>query len=77
MNDIEKSDNVVVPMKLTNKGANPLAESVEERTLTKGNTHQTTAVRIQCRVTASSGLVGVRKEFIVLTPITQGSSPVR
>lgn len=61
MNGIEKSDNVVVPMKLMNKGVNPPAESVEERTLTKGNIHQATAVRTQCRVTTSSGLVDVRK----------------
>ncbi len=61
MNDIEKSDSVVVPLKRTNKGGNTPAESVEGRTLAKGNTHRTTADRTQCRGSASSGLAGVRK----------------
>ena len=61
MNDIEKSDSVVVPMKRANKGGNTLAEPVEERTLAKGNTHQPTTTRTQCRDSVSSGLAGVRK----------------
>jgi group II intron reverse transcriptase/maturase len=61
MNDIEKSDSVVVPMKRVNKGDKIPAESVEERTLAKGNTHQPTTTRTQCRDSVSSGLAGVRK----------------
>lgn len=61
MNDIEKSDSVVVPMKPANKGGNILAEQVEGRPLTKGNTYEATADRTQCRGSASCGLVGVRK----------------
>lgn len=61
MNDSEKSDNSVVPIKETNKGDKTLAESVEERGLVKGNTHQTTTNRTQSREQVSSGLEGVRK----------------
>jgi len=34
-----KSDKVIVPMKQANKIGKPTAESVEERTLIKRNTH--------------------------------------
>ena len=61
MNDIEKSDSVIVPLKRMNKGVNTPAESVEGRTLAKGNTRQTTTTRTQSRDSVSSGLVGVRK----------------
>lgn len=61
MNDIEKSDSVVVPLKRANKGDKTPAEFVEERTLAKGNTHQTTTTRTQGRDSVSSGLAGVRK----------------
>jgi len=61
MNDIEKSDSVVVPLKRANKGDKPPAEPVEERTLAKGNAHQTTTTRTQRRDSVSSGLAGVRK----------------
>ncbi len=53
MNDIEKSDSVVVPLKRANKGDKTSAEFVEERTLAKGNTHQTTTTRTQCRDSVS------------------------
>ena len=55
-----KSDEWVLPMKPSNNGATP-AERVEGRHSTKGNACQPAAVRTQCRVAASSGLVGVRE----------------
>ena len=61
MNADEKSDKVIVPEKPSNNGGLPLAESVEERTLPKRNTSQTTVVRTQRRVATSSGLAGVRQ----------------
>ncbi len=61
MNDTEKSDRVVVPTKPANKRDETRAEQVEGRMRAKGNAHQTTADRTQSRVSASSGLAGVRK----------------
>ncbi len=61
MNADEKSDKVIVPEMLPNKGSLLPAEVVEERTLPKRNTSQTTAVRTQSRGTASNGLAGVRQ----------------
>ena len=61
MNADEKSDKVIVPEMLPNKGSLLLAEVVEERTLPKRNTSQTTAVRTQSRAAASNGLAGVRQ----------------
>lgn len=61
MNTDEKSDKVIVPEKRPNKESLLLAEVVEERTLPKRNTRQTTAVRTQSRGTASNGLAGVRQ----------------
>ena len=43
------------------KGGNNPAESVEERTLAKGNTGLTPTPRTQSRDSVSSGLAGVRK----------------
>ena len=57
----EKSDKVIVPMKRPNKGVKSPAEAVEGRTLVKGNSVETTAVRTQSRVAGSSGLDAVRK----------------
>ena len=57
----EKSDKVIVPKKRLNKENKFSAEVVEERTLPKRNTGQTTAVRTQSRDVASSGLAGVRQ----------------
>ena len=57
-----KSDNCIVPEKQSNKdGEIPLAESVEERQLTKGNALDTAAARTQCRTTVSTGIFRVRK----------------
>ena len=61
MNTDEKSDKVIVPGKQANKTPSGAAEFVEGRTLPKGNTSQTTAVRTQSRVAASSGLDRVRQ----------------
>ena len=61
MNDSEKSDRVVVPTKPANKRDETRAEQVEGRMRAKGNAHQATADRTPRRVSASSGLAGVRK----------------
>ena len=50
----EKSDSVIVLMKLSNKEGLPLAETVEGRTLPKGNSDRETAVRTQSQIAASS-----------------------
>ena len=62
MNDCGKSDSRVVPAKLANKTGQPVAEPVEERRLTKGNTGQQNALRTQGRDRgASSALERVRR----------------
>ena len=62
MNDRGKSDSRVVPAKLANKTGQPVAELVEERRLTKGNTGQQNALRTQGRdIDASSELERVRR----------------
>ncbi len=45
----EKSDSVIVLTKPSNKEGLPLAETVEGRTLPKGNSDQETAVLTQSR----------------------------
>ena len=57
----EKSDNVVLPTKLSNKEGSSSAETVEGRTLPEGNSQQTTVDRTQSRVATSSGLLSVRQ----------------
>ena len=57
----EKSDNVVLPMKQSNKEGLPSAETVEGRALPEGNSQQTTVDRTQSRVATSSGLLSVRQ----------------
>jgi len=62
MNGRGKSDSRVVPAKLANKTGQPVAELVEERRLTKGNTGQQNALRTQGRDSdASSALERVRR----------------
>ena len=62
MNDRGKSDSRVVPAKLANKTGQPVAELVEERRLTKGNTGQQNVLRTQGRdIDASSALERVRR----------------
>ena len=57
----EKSDSVIVLMKPSNKGSLLLAETVEGRTLPKGNGDKETAVRTQSRIAASNFLMVVRR----------------
>lgn len=57
----EKSDKVILPVKRPNKGIKSPAEAVEGRILVKGNSVETTVVRTQSRVAASSGLGAVRR----------------
>jgi hypothetical protein len=57
----EESDEVVVPVKRSNKEGLPSAETVEGRTSPKGNGDETAAVRTLRRDTASSGLIAVRR----------------
>ncbi len=62
MNDRRKSDSRVVPAKPANNAGQPVAELVEERRLTKGNTAQQNALRTQRRDDgASSALERVRR----------------
>ena len=62
----EKSEKVIVPKKQPNNESLLSAEDVEERTLPKRNTGQTTAVRTQRRGIASIGLAGVRQAVLSL-----------
>jgi len=55
-----ESDGRIVPMKGSNKGGQPSAESVEGRRSTKENTEQPTSSRTQSRGSESSGLRSVR-----------------
>src|SRR5580700_4659679 len=57
----EDSDEVVVPMKRSNKEDLPSAEIVEGRTSPKGNGGQPAAARTLSRETASIGLAAVRQ----------------
>jgi hypothetical protein len=60
-----KSDSLVVPEKQANKAGQPtVAESVEERRLTKENVKQSLLVRTQSREAKSHGLLGVRDESL-------------
>src|SRR3989441_921126 len=61
MHVVGESDSREVPTKCPNKGGKPLAEDMEGRRLTKGNTEQTTASWTQSWINASSGLLGVRE----------------
>jgi RNA-directed DNA polymerase len=61
-NDSWKSDNNIVPKKPANKEGKILAEQVEGRALTEGNTINTAVVRTQGRGAASIGLYGVRRK---------------
>ena len=57
-----ESDSLVVPEKRSNNtGHQTVAESVEERGLTKENASQSLLVRTQSRVARSRGLLGVRE----------------
>jgi RNA-directed DNA polymerase len=56
-----ESDGRVLPAKCPNNGGGPSAEGMEGRRPTKENIEQTTAPRTQSRISASSGLLGVRE----------------
>ena len=56
----EKSDTLVVPKKLPNKGDNP-AEVVEGRGVAEGNAGEAPTHRTQSRGRVSMGLEGVRE----------------
>jgi RNA-directed DNA polymerase len=63
MYEPEKSDSAIVAMKLANKTAvsKAVAELVEPRAGTKGNTEQSHTRRTQCRGSVSQRLNRVRK----------------
>ena len=61
MNDREKSDRPVVPVKSSNNAGQPVAETAEGRGLAKGNTGQQNASRTQSRTGAPSALEHVRE----------------
>ena len=60
MNGPEKSDSAIVAMKPANKAGRPVAEWVEPRAGTKGNTGQPHTRRTQSRGSVSQGLDRVR-----------------
>src|SRR6267154_5149513 len=61
MHGPEESDSVIVAMKPTNKAEQSVAEPVEPRAGTKGNTGQSHTRRAQDRVSVSQGLERVRQ----------------
>jgi retron-type reverse transcriptase len=61
MNDSEKSDERVVPMKSPNNPGQLGAEGMEGRRSAKGNTERQNAPRTQCRTSAPNALDRVRK----------------
>jgi hypothetical protein len=61
MNGFEKSDSAIVAMKPANKAGGPVAERVEQRAGTKGNTGQPRTRRTQSRSSVSPGLERVRQ----------------
>ena len=69
MNGSRKSDNNIVPEKPANNGVKTLAEQVEGRALTEGNTINTAAVRTQGRGAASIGLCQDRSENALIFPV--------
>ena len=73
-----KSDRPVLPTKPPNNAAGAVAEVVEGRGLTKGNTGQQNASRTQSRQRdVSSALERVRQAEQRFDARTQGRSPVR
>src|SRR3974377_1326329 len=60
MHGHEKSDSVTVAKKLPNKAGQPVAEAVERKTGTKGNTDQQRTRRAQIRESVSQALERVR-----------------
>ena len=62
MHDREKSDPVIVALKLTNKAGRPAAESVEPRAGAEGNVNQQSTGRAQYRETVSQALKHIRHD---------------
>ena len=60
MHGHEKSDSAIVAKKLPNKAGRPVAEVVEPRAGTKGNTGQQSTRRAQIRESVSQALERVR-----------------
>ena len=60
MHDREKSDPVIVAVKLTNKAGRPAAESAEPRAGAEGNVSQQSTGRAQYRETVSQALKRIR-----------------
>jgi group II intron reverse transcriptase/maturase len=61
MNEPKKSDSIKVAKKPANKAAQAAAESAERRMGTKGNMHQQSTDRTQCRTHVSQALERVRQ----------------
>jgi hypothetical protein len=61
MNERGKSDNPILPTKLSNKTGGPVAEIVEERGLAKGNTINLTRPGLRAGQGVSNGLDRVRE----------------
>jgi hypothetical protein len=66
MNGPEKSDSVIVALKLTNKTERSAAELVERRTGTEGNVGQCSTYWTQCQITVSQ-LARIWQRFAVDT----------
>jgi hypothetical protein len=79
MNERGKSDSLIVPGKLLNKGrgAPRPAEGVEGRGLAKGNPVWQTRSRTQSRKDLQHALERIRQAVCSLRVITRGRSPVR
>ena len=58
---MEKSDEGIVPMKATNKGAQAPAESPEGSASTKGNPRDQSTCRTQCRESVSQAVAWIRQ----------------
>jgi hypothetical protein len=74
----QESDSGVVPMRGSNKGGQPTAESLEGRPETKENDLQQRMRPTQCGYRMSQGLQNVRQSRVLaLTPFIQGKSRMR
>jgi RNA-directed DNA polymerase len=67
MNGPEKSDSVIVAVKLTNKTERSAAELVERRAGTEGNVGQCSTYWTQCQTSVSQELARIRHVFAVDT----------
>ena len=61
MHGREKSDSAIVAGKPANKAVSAAAEPVERRAGTKGNAHQQSTLRTQCRKRVSQALERIRQ----------------